>query len=130
MATFLDGLYGGEAAGHVVLVTGILGGGAAWLTGRAIARAWQAPRHVVVAMTLIAAAARFIHFALFHGNLLSLSSYASDLCIFLVMGLLAWRATRASQMVRQYPWLYARSGPLSWRKIGQNNESENRARRC
>jgi len=127
MATLFDGLYAGEAAGHVVLVTGFLGGGGAWLTGRAIARAWRPPWHVVVTMALLAAAARFIHFALFHGNLLSLSSYASDLCIFLVIGLLAWRTTRARQMVRQYPWLYARAGPLSWRKIGQNNESENRA---
>jgi hypothetical protein len=22
-------------------------------------------------------------------------------------------------MVRQYPWLYARTGPLTWREIGQ-----------
>jgi hypothetical protein len=27
---------------------------------------------------------------------------------------LAWRLTRASQMVRQYPWLYRRKGLLGW----------------
>ena len=37
--------------------------------------------------------------------------------------MLAWRATRANQMVRQYPWLYARSGPLGWREIGQENRT-------
>jgi hypothetical protein len=77
---------------------------------------------VAIAMLLLGAAARFIHFALFHGNLLSLASYASDVCIFAVVGLIAWRATRTTQMVRQYPWLYARTGPLSWRKIGQTTE--------
>jgi hypothetical protein len=35
--------------------------------------------------------------------------------------MLAWRATRAGQMVQQYPWLYARSGPLGWREIGREN---------
>jgi hypothetical protein len=126
MATFLDQLYAGETIGHVVLVTGLLGGAAAWLAGRAIATTWRPPRNVVAAVLLLGAAARFIHFALFHGNLLSLTSYASDVCVFLVVGLTAWRATRTTQMVRQYPWLYARTGPLSWRKIGQ----ENRTRPC
>jgi hypothetical protein len=121
MVFFLDRLYVGEAIGSVVLVTGMLGGGAAWLAGRAIAATWRPPWAVVAAMLLVAATARFIHFALFHGNLLSLTSYACDVCIFLVVGLIAWRATRAAQMVRQYPWLYARTGPLSWRKIGQEN---------
>ncbi len=121
MATFLDHLYAGETIGHVVLVTGLLGGGAAWLAGRAIAATWRPPWQVAIAVMLIAAAARFFHFALFHGNLLSLTSYASDTCIFLILGLLAWRTTRTAQMVRQYPWLYVRKSPLSWRKIGQEN---------
>jgi Domain of unknown function (DUF6867) len=121
METVLDSLYAGETVGAVILVTGFLGGGAAALAGRAIAATWRPPWHVAVAMLLIAAAARFIHFALFQGNLLSLTSYACDACIFLVVGLLAWRTTRTAQMVRQYPWLYVRTGPLSWRKIGQEN---------
>ena len=40
-----------------------------------------------------------------------------------IAGMLAWRATRANQMVQQYPWLYARSGPLGWREIGRENQS-------
>ena len=31
------------------------------------------------------------------------------------VGLLAWRLTLVGMMVRQYPWLYERSGALSWR---------------
>jgi hypothetical protein len=126
MQRFLDPLYAGEAIGAVVLVTGLLGGGAAWLTGRAIAATWRPPWKVVTAMLLLGAAARFIHFALFEGNLLSLTSYGSDVGIFLTVGLLAWRTTRTAQMVRQYPWLYVRSGPLTWRKI----ERENSVQEC
>lgn len=124
MDAVLDKLYAGEAIGHVVLVTGLIGGGAAWLAGRAIALTWRPPWHAVFAVVLIAAAARFFHFALFQGNLLSVTSYCCDLGFLLVVGLLAWRVTRAAQMVRQYPWLYVRTGPLTWReagKIGQEN---------
>ena len=70
---------------------------------------------------LLGAAARFIHYALFQGEFLSAASYGCDTVIFLAVGLIGWRATRASQMVRQYPWLYARAGPLGWREIGQEN---------
>jgi hypothetical protein len=123
MLTPFDSLYAGENSGAVLLVTGVLGGGAAWLAGRAIALGWRSSLHVILAMILLAAAARFIHFALFGGNLFSLSSYSCDFAIFLAVGLIAWRATRAAQMVRQYPWLYARTGPLSWREIAQENRN-------
>jgi hypothetical protein len=103
----------------ILLVTGLLGGGAAWLSGRALARVWRPWWQVVAAAVLLGAAARFIHYALFQGKLLSAASYGCDTLVFLIVGLLAWRITRASQMVRQYPWLYARTGPLGWREIGQ-----------
>ena len=119
----MDGLYAGESILDVVLVTGILGGGAALLSGRAIAGAWRPQWQVAVVALLLGAAARFFHFALFHGVLLSAASYCCDTLIFLVVGLFAWRATRATQMVRQYPWLYARAGPLGWREIRQENGS-------
>jgi hypothetical protein len=112
-------LYSGESILAVILVTGILGGGAAWLSGRAIASAWRPLRQVIVTALLLSAAARFIHFALFDGTLLSVVSYTCDTLIFLLIGALAWRTTRAAQMVRQYPWLYVRHGPFSWREIGQ-----------
>ncbi len=115
------GLYTGESAASVILVTVVLGGGAAALSGRAIAGAWQPQWHTAIAALFLGAAARFFHFALFNGELLSLASYCCDTLIFLVAGLIAWRATRASQMVRQYPWLYTHAGALGWREIGQEN---------
>jgi hypothetical protein len=117
----MDRFYAGESIVKVILVTGILGGGAAWLSGGAIARAWRPQWQVAIAALLLGAAARFFHFALFQGELLSAASYASDALIFVLVGSIAWRVTRAEQMVRQYPWLYARAGPLGWREIEQGN---------
>jgi hypothetical protein len=117
----MDAPYAGESILQVVLLTVVIGGGAAALSGRAIARAWRPSWQVVIAALLLGAAARFFHFALFHGELLSVPSYCCDTLIFVIVGMLAWRATRADQMVQQYPWLYARSGPLGWREIGQEN---------
>ena len=117
----MHGLYSGETILQVVLLTAVIGGGAAALSGRAIAQAWHPPRYVVVAALLLGAAARFFHFALFQGELLSLPSYVCDTAVFVVVGMLAWRVTRARQMVQQYPWLYARSGPLGWREIGREH---------
>jgi hypothetical protein len=117
----MDELYAGENIVDVVIVTVVLGGGAAWLSGRAIARIWHPVWQVVVTAVLLAAAARFLHFALFGGDLMSLPSFCLDALILLVVGLLAWRTTRAAQMVRQYPWLYSRAGLFTWREIGQEN---------
>jgi hypothetical protein len=114
----MDPLYAGESILQIVLLTVVIGGGAAALSGRAIALAWHPSWQVAVAAFLLGAAARFFHFALFKGELLSVPSYCCDTLIFIVAGMLAWRAMRAKQMVRQYPWLYAPAGPLGWREIG------------
>jgi hypothetical protein len=111
----LEDLYATESLTQVLLVTGLIGGGAAWLAGRAIALTWRPLWHLVFYMALLGAAVRFVHFALFEGTLLSLPSYAVDTLYLLLIGTLAWRMTRASQMATQYYWLYERTGPLTWR---------------
>jgi hypothetical protein len=112
----VDDLYASESITQILLVTGIIGGGAAWLGGRAIAQTWRPMWHVAGYMALLGAAVRFVHFALFEATLLSLPSYAVDTLYLLLLGTLAWRMTRASQMVRQYYWLYERTGLLTWRE--------------
>jgi len=118
----MDGFYSGESIAAVIMVTGVLGGGAAWLSGRAIARIWHPAWQVIMVALLLAAAARFLHYALFAGRLDSFTSLCLDAVIFAIVGLTGWRMTRAGQMAQQYPWLYARSGPLSWREIGQERK--------
>nr|WP_082417390.1 hypothetical protein [Blastochloris viridis] len=102
------------SAGDFTIVTVALGGGAAWLSGRAVAETWRPYVQLLAYMLILAAAVRFVHFALFHGTLLSLSYFAVDLVILSAIASLGYRSTRARQMATQYRWLYTRSGPLSW----------------
>ena len=109
-------MYETESWLQVLLITGVIGGGAAWLAGRAIAHTWRPFWHVIGYMALLGAAVRFIHFALFEANLLAPLSYAADTAFLLAVGCLAWRITRTTQMVTQYAWLYERTSPVSWRE--------------
>jgi hypothetical protein len=109
-------LYEEGSFGVFLLVTIILGGGAAALTGRAIAATWR-PRWQVVAYSLIlAGAVRFIHFSLFGGTFLSLHYYLVDGVFCVAFVFLGFRAARASQMVNQYRWLNEAAGPMRWRR--------------
>ena len=80
------------------------------------------PWQVVIAALFLGAAARFFHFALFQGELLSLPSYACDTAIFVIAGMLAWRATRANQGAAISLALCC-FGPLGWREIGRENQT-------
>lgn len=111
----MSAIYGSESALQVLFITGLLGGGAAWLAGRAIAQTWRPFWHVVGYMTLLGGAVRFIHYALFQGTLLSLPAYLADTLYLIAVASLAFRVTRTTQMVTQYRWLYERTGLLTWR---------------
>ena len=112
----MDELYGSETLLQIILVTGVIGGGAAFLAGRAIAQTWRPFWSVLVYMAMLGAAVRFVHFALFEATLLSLPSYTVDTAYLVAIGALAWRLTRAAQMATQYYWLYERTGLLTWRE--------------
>jgi Domain of unknown function (DUF6867) len=109
-------LYSTESWLQILFVTGILGGGAAALAGRAIASTWRPYWYVIVYMLLLGAAVRFLHFALFQGDILAVTSYVTDAVYLVVVGSLSYRITRTNQMAGQYPWLYERTGPFSWRE--------------
>jgi purine-cytosine permease-like protein len=97
-----------------LLVTVALGGWTAWTTGKVCAETWRGIPQTVVYLLILGLGIRFVHFALFGGTLLSFHYYIADTVVLMVIGLVAWRATRARQMTKQYWWLYQRSGPLSW----------------
>lgn len=100
---------------RVVVITLVFGCGAAWLAGRAIALTWRPPAMVFGAALLMGIAVRFLHFALFEEPLLAVRSFVVETGVILAVALLAWRRTRAQQMVRQYYWLYEPRGLLGWR---------------
>ena len=112
----MTGLYEHETFLQVLFVTGILGGLAAWATGRALAETWRPFHQLVIYMVLLGGAVRFAHFALFGGELFAIPSYLADMLYMLVIGSLAFRMTRAHRMATQYRWLYERTGPFTWRE--------------
>jgi hypothetical protein len=114
MGRLASGLIEFGSVGVFILVTVILGGGAAFLTGRAIAGTWRPWWQVAVYMLVMGGAVRFMHYALFGATLLSLPHYLLDIAVCLIFGFWGFRATRARQMAEQYGWLYRRSGPLRW----------------
>lgn len=109
-------LYQEDSLGVFLLVTFVLGGGAAALAGRAVALTWRPWWQVVVYMLMLGAAVRFIHFALFEGTLLSVHYYTVDSLVCMVFGFAGFQAARARRMVAQYPWINEPDGALRWRR--------------
>jgi len=109
-------LYEEGSFGVFVLVTITLGGGAAWLAGRAIALTWRPWWQMVAYALILGLAVRFIHFSLFSGTLLSLHYYLVDSAFCMAFGYLGFRAARTGQMVEHYHWLNERNGMLRWRR--------------
>ena len=102
-----------------LIVTVVLGGGAAWLSGQAIAGTWRPYLQLLAYMLILAAAVRFAHYALFAGTLMSPAYFLADFVILSSFASLGYRTTRARQMATQYSWLYQRTGPLSWALRGK-----------
>ena len=112
----MNDLYAEESLLQVILVTGVIGGGAACLAGRAIAQTWRPFWQC-----------RGVHGACSARRCASCISRCSrplccrlrltrvDTLYLIVMGAVAWRMTRAAQMATQYYWLYERTSPLTWR---------------
>jgi Domain of unknown function (DUF6867) len=102
--------------GVFLLVTVILGGGAAFLAGRAVAMTWRPWWQVAAYMLILGAAVRFIHYALFQGTLLSLHYYSVDTLVCMVAGYFGFRCQRVRQMITQYRWINTPGGAMRWRR--------------
>lgn len=113
-AAFAPALVVEVSRGDFLLVTVVLGGGAAWLSGRAIASTWRPYRQVVTYALLLGCVVRFFHYALFQGTLLSGQHFLSDTAFLLALATLGFRAERASQMATRYGWLYRQAGLFGW----------------
>ncbi len=96
----------------------ILGGAAAYASGKAIAQTWRPFWHLPFYMLGLAAVTRFCHFALFEEPLLQLQGYVIDLAVLTLAACVGYRRLRVAQMLTQYGWLYQAVGPLGWRRRG------------
>ncbi|CDX16729.1 conserved membrane hypothetical protein [Mesorhizobium sp. ORS 3324] len=100
-----------------LLVTCLLGGWAAWMTGKAAAQTWSSHFRLFVYMLGLGIGVRFIHHALFGGTMFSLHYYVVDTIVLMILGFLSHQYTRTNQMVKQYYWLYERASLLSWKRV-------------
>lgn len=108
-------LYEEASVWQFFFVTCLLGGWAAWMTGRACAQTWRPHSSLVIYLLALGVAVRFIHHALFEGTMLTVQYYVVDTAILLLLGFLGYQYTRTKQMVTQYHWLYERASLLSWK---------------
>jgi len=111
-----------------LIITVVLGGGAASMAGRELALGWRPYWKLIWFMLLLGLAVRFTHFALVQGTLvaglvplagpvklpLPPKYYFVDTLVLLALASLSYRLTRVRQMVTQYPWLFRRDGWLWW----------------
>ena len=95
--------------------TVIIMGGAAFMTGQAVAGTWRPVRQAVAYSVLLGLTDRFLVFALFEGPLLSAKGFVVDTAVIMAICMIGYRLTQVSRTVRQYPWLYERHGIFSWR---------------
>lgn len=107
-----------------LLLTVVLGGAAAWATGRAIASTWRPAWQVAVYGLLLAFAVRFLHFALFEEPLLAPGNYAISGAVLLAAAGLGYRFARAGAMISRYDWLYEPAGALGWKRRSGGNSTD------
>jgi uncharacterized membrane protein len=111
----VDGILG-ASPGVFVGLTLVLAGGAAAMAGRAVGDNWKPAWVVVAAAFGLALADRFLIFALFRGELLSLWGLVLHFAILAGIGLVSWQVTRVGRMVAQYPWRYERASLFAYRE--------------
>lgn len=96
-------------------VTVVLTGFAAFMTGQALATTWKPLWQVLLYCLLLGLADRFLVWALFQGQMLLFSGYVIDTAVIMAVAISAYRLTLARRVTAQYPWLYKRTGPFTWR---------------
>lgn len=98
-----------------LIVTVVLFGFCAVMTGQALANGWNKPWKLLPYSALLAAGNRFISYALAGGVLESPSGFLVSWAVLLLIAYVAFRYIRACNMVSQYPWLYEMAGFFSWK---------------
>jgi Na+/glutamate symporter len=96
----------------------ILCGAAAWMIGKSISTDWSGLVPLFVYVLLLGVGVRFLHYALYEAEFISVSRYVVDTAVLAVIAYIGYRFTRTNQMTTQYHWLYEKVSPLSFRERG------------
>ena len=98
-----------------IIITVVIMGFAAAMTGQGLANTWRPVWQVVLYCILLGGADRFLVWALFEGELLLVSGYLIDSMVLIAISVVTYRLTQVNRMITQYPWLYERAGLFGWR---------------
>ncbi len=112
----IDIVTGHAAYGEYVFM--ILCAMAAWMVGKSVATDWDSLAKMFGFVMILGLGARFLHFALYQAQFVSVSRYIVDTFILAVVAYIGYRFTRTNQMTTQYHWLYEKVSPLSFRERG------------
>jgi len=85
-----------------LLLTVVLGGGAAFISGKSVAETWRPFMQLPVYMVLLAAGVRFLHFALFEEPFFAPASFVVDFLVLSGFAVTGHRLARSRQMAMQY----------------------------
>lgn len=96
-----------------LLMTVLLGGGCAYMAGRALALSWRPLLRLLVYMALFGFAIRFLHWGLFSGTLLWPWYYLVDAAVLMLIAAIGFQYTRTNQLATKYHWLYRRTTPFT-----------------
>jgi putative Mn2+ efflux pump MntP len=91
---------------------------AAWMIGKSVATDWNGMAHVLGFVLILGFGVRFLHFALYEAQFVSVTRYIVDTALLAVVAYIGYRYTRTNQMTTQYHWLYEKLSPLSFRERG------------
>ncbi|MGR4000914.1 MAG: hypothetical protein OD811_03860 [Alphaproteobacteria bacterium] len=94
----------------------------AWLGGWHLGNGWRGFWVTIFYAFITACFHRFLVYALAEGAFLSILGILLSLLMSCALFLFSWRLRLAARMVSQYPWLYRRSGLLSWRALEEGED--------
>ena len=98
-----------------LLMTLTLFGWCSYQLGKAMANTWQPIYLMIFYILLLTAFDRFLLFALFEQELLSVLMFLIDFITLSLISLISYRIAKINYMVSQYPWKYQKSGFFSYK---------------
>ena len=98
-----------------LLMTLTLFGWCSYQLGKAMANTWQPISLMIFYVLLLTAFDRFLLFALFEQELLSVVMFLIDFIALSLISLISYRIAKINYMVNQYPWKYQKTGLFSYK---------------